>query len=49
LHTYTGISIARLRTYVSMQSGRLKELSREIKKFVGPVRLAHHLKINNRY
>jgi hypothetical protein len=49
LHTYIGISIARLRAYVSMQSGGLKELSREIKKFVGPVRLAHLLETDNKF
>jgi hypothetical protein len=31
-----------------MQSGGLKELSREIIFFVGPVRLAHLLKMDNR-
>ncbi len=49
LHRYTGISIASLRTCVSMQSGGLKELSRDIKLFVGPVRLAHLLEMDNRY
>jgi hypothetical protein len=32
-----------------MQSGGLKELSRDIKLFVGPVRLAHLLEMDNRY